>query len=241
MNVFVYGSLCKHQEDHHYIEKYTCLSEQASVKGRLFSNSYVNPHLIKDELHMCYGELYEVDEEKLGELDDLHNVAEKNPQFKRESSTVLTEQGLTQAEVFYWSHSPEGSPVPNNDWKVHQYFRQGSIQYFAYGSCMDDYRLTTHGVESLFKDVRGSGVLYDYELAFSCHYNDGSRADIKEKKGSKLEGVVYENIKEDAISYLYQREGVDSKVYRPTIVDVLVDNEKRIQVLLLLLSIRKRI
>lgn len=231
MKVFVYGSLCNHQEDHYYIEKYKCLSQQASVKGRLYNSSSVYPYLIKDDLQMTYGELYEIDDEKLDELDRLHGVKKDNPLFTRERSTVLTDEAVMQAEVYYWSHPIEGNPVPDNDWKVHKYLQQASIQYFAYGSCMDDARLTSQGVDSLFKDIGGKGVLYDYELAFSCHFKDGARADIRERKGSKLEGVVYENIKGDALSYLYQREGVDSNVYRPTIVDVWVNDQKEIQAL----------
>ncbi|CDQ19580.1 Gamma-glutamyl cyclotransferase, AIG2-like [Halobacillus karajensis] len=41
MKVFVYGSLCKYQENHHFLQKSVCLSEQAYVKGSLYTSSLI--------------------------------------------------------------------------------------------------------------------------------------------------------------------------------------------------------
>ncbi|MFJ7728459.1 gamma-glutamylcyclotransferase [Neobacillus sp. NPDC097160] len=57
-----------------------------------------------------------------------------------------------------------------------------------------------------------------YQLRFTQRAHDGSRADIVEEPGT-VEGKVYE-IPPEALSYLYQREGVNTGCYRPALIDI---------------------
>lgn len=232
LKVFVYGSLCKYQENHHYLKGATCLSEQAYVRGRLYSGPSYYPLLMKDEEFVTFGELYEVNTDCLSELDELEGYSDStsDPLFLREKVDIHTEQGTVEAFTYFWPHEPEGSPVLYNDWKVHRYIEQQSLYYFAFGSCMDEERLISHGVHRLFSEVIGKGVLEDYRLAFSCPFEDGSRADIREDRGQYVEGVVY-HINKEALRYLYKREGVESKTYRPTIVTLKKSDGKSVQAL----------
>lgn len=96
--------------------------------------------------------------------------------------------------------------------------------YFAYGSCMDDVRFRQRGVDHLFRDVKGRGILSGYELRFTWRSSDGmGRANLHETtdEQSVVEGKVYE-ISAEALRYLYEREGA-FKAYRPAFVDVTVD------------------
>lgn len=225
MNVFVYGSLCKNQENHYFMKEATCLSEQAFVKGKLYTGHSYYPLLVKSEEEITYGELYEIPSSLLKELDQLegYSTLSEDPYFVRERSEVSTPHGVTEAFVYYWPREAEGEAVHNHDWKVHRYIQKDRLHYFAYGSCMDNSRLCDHGVDHLFTSIKGKGELNGYRLAFSTHFEDGSRADITEHPGDHVEGVVYE-VGKEAREYLYQREGVETRVYRPTIVHVTGDD-----------------
>ncbi|MBX0356299.1 gamma-glutamylcyclotransferase [Halobacillus sp. Nhm2S1] len=232
MKVFVYGSLCKNLENHHYMKKATCLSEQAFVKGRLYSGHSYYPLLMKGEQDVTYGELYDIPSSLLEELDELEGYSEEieEPYFVREVCEVFTPHGVTEAFVYYWPRKAQGVMVHNNDWKVHRYIQNERLHYFAYGSCMDNSRLCAHEVDHLFTTIKGVGKLSDYRLTFSTHFEDGSRADITENFGSYVEGVVYD-VGKEAREYLYLREGVEAKVYRPTVVHVTGDDGVAFQAL----------
>lgn len=203
----------------------TCLSEQAFVKGKLYTGHSYYPLLVKSEEEITYGELYEIPSSLLKELDQLegYSTLSEDPYFVRERSEVSTPHGVTEAFVYYWPREAKGEAVHNHDWKVHRYIQKDRLHYFAYGSCMDNSRLCDHGVDHLFTSIKGKGELNGYRLAFSTHFEDGSRADITEHPGDHVEGVVYE-VGKEAREYLYQREGVETRVYRPTIVHVTGDD-----------------
>ncbi|WP_164908436.1 alpha/beta fold hydrolase [Halobacillus litoralis] len=230
MYVFVYGSLCKHQKNHDLLNEAVLYAEQAWTAGSLYTGSSYYPLLIKDDTSITYGELYELNENTLEHLDFLEGHTSKEPLFKRESALVGTEKGDVEAFVYYWPHATEGTHVPFNDWKVHQMTADPFIYYFAYGSCMDHVRFTEHKVDHLFTELKGKGELEHYRLGFSHHLSDGGRADIIEDTGHSVEGVVYE-ISENALEYLYQREGVNTGGYRPTVVDLILNDDTLVQAL----------
>lgn len=78
--------------------------------------------------------------------------------------------------------------------------------YFAYGSCMDDVRLLAHGVNHLFQDVVGRGVLNGYRLAFTRRTGEHAYADIIPDPENRVEGKVY-RLPPPAVDYLDEREG----------------------------------
>lgn len=84
--------------------------------------------------------------------------------------------------------------------------RDTGTLYFAYGSCMDDVRLREHGVNHLFQDVVGRGVLHGYRLAFTRQTGDCAYADIVPDPRSIVEGKVY-RLTSEAVDYLDEREG----------------------------------
>ncbi|MGP4067892.1 gamma-glutamylcyclotransferase [Halobacillus sp. B29] len=225
MYAFVYGSLRKNEQNHHFLEGASLISEQAWTSGELYSGSSYYPLLIKNEASLAYGELYEIDEGMLQQLDRLEGYREKDPAslFKRETSAVHTQQKSYSAYVYYYPHPPEGKPVLHRDWKVEQLLKKESYYYFAFGSCMDQERFYKSGVQNLFQEIEGGAELQGYHLGFSYHRADGGRADIIERSGDSVEGVVY-NITGKALNYLFRREGVSNQVYRPVVVEVTLHN-----------------
>jgi gamma-glutamylcyclotransferase (GGCT)/AIG2-like uncharacterized protein YtfP len=225
--VFVYGTLRKHEENSHLLEGAKCIAEQCWTFGALYDTGNGYPAMKDHDTTRVYGELYVVDEKQLHELDLLEDYlgpGQKNL-YDRTRKTVFTDIGSHEAFVYTINRECEHMCkllIGSGDWKLDRRFPSESpFLYFAYGSCMDDERFKACGVENYFKKIIGAGVLYGYELRFTRKVQDGGRADIVEE-GGKVEGVVYE-VPPEALSYLYRREGVKYKSYRPAFVDVTVD------------------
>ena len=105
--------------------------------------------------------------------------------------------------------------------------QQLTIPYFAYGSCMDMRRINKSEYGHCFRKVLGVGVLQDYSLKFTRRSDDGQgRADIVEDDHGVVEGKVYEIPVSVLTAYLYRREGVLVKAYRPTFVTVKKNGEE---------------
>jgi cation transport regulator ChaC len=113
--------------------------------------------------------------------------------------------------------------------KYHAFESEPELLYFAYGSCMDNDRFIKQGVDHLFQNVVGRGVLDGYSLSFPKIREDGGRADIVEGEGT-VEGKVYK-IDQEALEYLFNREGVYTDLYRPIFVDITLNGKRTKDVL----------
>ncbi|GGF09948.1 putative gamma-glutamylcyclotransferase YkqA [Halobacillus andaensis] len=222
MYLFVYGSLCKGERNHHYVTNETCLSEQAWVRAKLYKSESYYPFIVHDEAEITFGELYEINPKQEALIDRLegYHPEDSNPLFKKEVIKVTTQQGEYEAYTYFGSERlKKEKEISSGDWKVERLLHSSPIYYFAYGSCMDNERFMKAGVDHLFEKIIGGAHLDHYELLFSHHLSDGARADIGEAQGQRVEGVLYE-VNEEALDYLYRREGVYSFWYRPTVVQV---------------------
>lgn len=237
--VFVYGTLRRHEANARLLATATRIAEQAWVYGTLYDTGNGYPALVpsppdSNRNAKVYGELYRVTTDQLGLLDELEDYREgrEDNLYERIVETVYTDDGVYEAYtyVFLPERAAGLQPIPWGDWKCHVHLPhphhlhgRSSWYYFAYGSCMDTARFVAHGVADLFQDVVGRGVLKGYQLAFSHRSMvDGlGRADVVER-GGVVEGKVY-RIGPVALDYLFVREGVAQRIYRPAFVDVEVE------------------
>lgn len=222
--VFVYGTLRKHESNHHLLKDTTPVALQAWTKGSLFDTGAGYPALKESNKDIVYGELYLVSDEQLRSLDQLEDYfgSGKNNLYDRIKQWIFHDTGKIEAYVYVISPKNENSlkaPIKSGDWRIYHFSQiQKPILYYAYGSCMDNERFKLANVDHFFQIVKGRGTLKGYTLRFTRELSDGGRADIVEE-GGLVEGKVYE-IPNDCLPYLYRREGVDSKCYRPALVDV---------------------
>jgi gamma-glutamylcyclotransferase (GGCT)/AIG2-like uncharacterized protein YtfP len=224
--VFVYGTLRKHERNHYLLKEAELVAEQAWTEGKLFDTGYGYPALQDSSNDVVYGELYLVTEEQLWRLDELegYSAAGKDNLYNRKKKVISYDRGKSQAYVYTIADHNQHmlkTPINSGDWKEHHLLNQEPILYFAYGSCMDDARFKKAQVDHYFQKVTGTGILYGYTLRYSANMNDGGRADIVEE-GGIVEGKVYE-IPANCVSYLYRREGVGSRLYRPAFVDLTIN------------------
>ncbi|MCA1062928.1 gamma-glutamylcyclotransferase [Rossellomorea sp. AcN35-11] len=222
MYVFVYGTLRKHEKNHFVLKGATLEREQAWVDGVLFDTKRGYPAL-KEGMGITYGEVYSIDTDILADLDELEDFIEERDVnlYSRKLKRVNTDKGTQEAYVYY-SENEElfKEEIPSGDWKVHRFLNDQPerVLYFAYGSCMDDERFKTAKVDHHFKDCLGAGVLEGYSMKYLFKVDDGGRGDIIED-GGITEGVVYD-IPQQAVEYLFTREGVAPGWYRAAFIDI---------------------
>ncbi|NRD80063.1 gamma-glutamylcyclotransferase [Bacillus sp. BRMEA1] len=226
--VFVYGTLRKHEVNHALLKEAILVAEQARTKGRLYDTGLGYPALEESENEWIYGELYLVTDEQLSILDELEDYVPDGVDnlYIRQKQMVYHDTGSQEAYLYFIA--PDNKKllikyISSGDWKLFGFPRENQkILYFAYGSCMDHERFKKHQVEHFFQKVVGRGFLNGYTLKYTIKADDGGRADIVQKDGGIVEGIIYE-IPFDCLSYLYKREGVAVNWYRPTFVDLTVN------------------
>ncbi|MFY4773647.1 gamma-glutamylcyclotransferase [Metabacillus sp. RGM 3146] len=227
-NLFVYGTLRSQMENENFVKNAKTLSRQCFVEGDLFDTGNGYPVLVPGGGNRAYGELIQVSKEELERIDELEGYAGKGKtnDYERMSIVVHTDLGEKEAQTYVFDEDKAQGmdPVTYNDWKCHLYLEKPVLYYFAYGSCMDEKRFIEHSVDHFFKDVLGRGAADGYDLAFTRRAPDGGRADMVET-GGLVEGKVYQ-ISQDALKYLYKREGVFGWVYRPAFVDIEINGEE---------------
>ncbi|MGR3764609.1 gamma-glutamylcyclotransferase [Rossellomorea sp. NS-SX7] len=233
MNVFVYGTLRRHEENHSLLKDTQLRVEQAWVDGELYDTDRGYPAL-KEGDGTVYGEVYKIDDELLAKLDEIEDYIEGREEnlYNRQLRQVKTDRGTIEAFVYYGLEEKLfQTKIPSGDWKVHQFINEKPqrILYFAYGSCMDDARFKLAKVDHHFQDCLGAGTLKGYTMRYLFKVDDGGRGDIIEDGGS-MEGVVYD-VPQEAVEYLFTREGVAPGWYRAAFVDVTIGGDMYTDVL----------
>ncbi|MBB5172316.1 gamma-glutamylcyclotransferase [Texcoconibacillus texcoconensis] len=245
--LFVYGTLLPNQPNEHYLEEATLLHEQARIKGEMFDTDLIYPTLVMSGTSHVYGHVYDVPERLWGPIDELEGYTEEEEDrmYDRSIETVETDQGNIEAYVYHVrdrERFEETYPIASGDWKVYKFQedKPDHFYFFAYGSAMDDERFKKAGVESYFQDVQTVGTLKGYEMRYKVHANDGGRADIIETNNDedRVEGIVYQ-CPIDALDYLYNREGVESGIYRPALVDVVGENGETLKDVITFIVVNK--
>lgn len=248
MNIFVYGALRRHEAHHSLLERCRVVAMQAWARGRLYDTRYGLPAFVPGGDHTVFGEVYEVNEADLVKIDNLKlNEQESSGKqsverhYHRIVMPVETDAGMVEANIYIYSddHVHDCDAVDFGDWRLSNNWKnQSEWLFFAYGSAMDNRRLQQAGVEDLFDDVIGTGVLTGYDLQYTVHRPDGGRADIVEVGGT-VEGKVY-RVGRDAMEYLFEREGVWNNLYRPALLDMMI-NGKMKQDIIAFLNIQKQL
>jgi gamma-glutamylcyclotransferase (GGCT)/AIG2-like uncharacterized protein YtfP len=227
--VFVYGTLRRNEHNQRLLQDAELVAQQAWTKGELFDTGLGYPALKGSNTGTVFGELYRVSDEQLRLLDQLEDYRDgaQDNLYERPIQAIYHDRGETEAFVYTIASHNEGmlvTPIPYGDWRVYQFEKeQDNVLYFAYGSCLDDARFKLAGVDHYFQKLVGRGVLDGYTLRYTKVFSDGGRADIVEE-GGVVEGKVYE-IPRECLTYLYRREGVGSRLYRPSLIEVDVNGK----------------
>lgn len=164
MKVFVYGTLRKGEANAQLLSDASCTAEQCWTEGTLYDTGFGYPAMKPSASNRTFGELYEVNESELIHLDQLEGYSEggKNNLYERIEQKVYTDKGETMAYLYVAGREDLlENKIKNGDWKEYRLsaIRQGSILYFAFGSCMDQKRFQEDGFAHYFKNMVGTAIL----------------------------------------------------------------------------------
>ncbi|RXT06516.1 gamma-glutamylcyclotransferase [Ammoniphilus sp. CFH 90114] len=120
--VFVYGTLLSGQSNHHWLDGARCMASEAWTFGELVDvGAY--PALVLGGTKKVTGELYQVDGEKLKQLDILedYQVEGQENEYERIRETVYTDQGTQEAWVYVYTEERATScpAIDGGDWRKH--------------------------------------------------------------------------------------------------------------------------
>src|SRR5690348_780487 len=127
--VFVYGTLRKHERNHHLMNGATCIAEQAWTSGTLFDTNMSYPILMEQVSGRVYGELYEITQKQLTKLDALEGYEGKgkNNFYDRIMKKIHTDQDSYDAFVYVMTDQQSNmlqQQMENGDWKVSKLLQQ---------------------------------------------------------------------------------------------------------------------
>jgi gamma-glutamylcyclotransferase (GGCT)/AIG2-like uncharacterized protein YtfP len=122
--VFVYGTLRKGESNDHYLNQANCIEKNCFIEGTLFDTNWGYPALLQTRGKVpVAGELYEVTEEELKELDLLEDYMENgnNNLYDRIIATIQTSNGEREAIVYVMNEAKEHFiPIKENDWVLYR-------------------------------------------------------------------------------------------------------------------------
>lgn len=164
--LFAYGTLRKHEKNHHLLAQSACINEQARTKGSMFA-AKEGPTAVLNGEGYIYGEVYEADELCIHKLDQFFQGYHKQMVF------IETDVGIKNALIYFMNKDEcDGfTKISIGDWKEHQMISKSKnpVYYFAYGSCP----LSKGGSQSLFS--RSSGKSCFKRIHNPLHVKKGRR------------------------------------------------------------------
>lgn len=214
--LFVYGTLRRHGVNHTVLEYAKCKYKQAWTTGKLYNTGRRYPAFIQtnDGNNMVYGELYEVTKQQLFTLDVQLKVEDNGSEsmYIRKKQRIYTENGSVIAHIYLYNLSCcYNYPIPHGDWKF-QFFlnkTEEHFYFFDYETCSS---LSDHPNKMI-------GYAKDYLVDVTSGY-----VHLKELENSLMEGTLIQ-LPCEMLSKLLEYYKFFQNVYRPTFLDVMIDDE----------------
>lgn len=113
--VFVYGSLRAGQANHWLLRSARPLG-RALIRGALIDLGWYPGLVAAGAPGFVVGEVYEVDDATLADLDGLEGVHRDPPLYVREEVTASWVDGFGPVWAYRYARESTGRPVPGGDW-----------------------------------------------------------------------------------------------------------------------------
>ena len=130
--VFVYGTLRKHESNHGLLATAKPVAMQCRVEGRLYDTGGGYPAMALEPEYWTYGELYEVDDAQLSNLDCLegYNGEGEDNLYDRVVVPVETDTGFIYAYAYiFLKDQVQGlSAVEFGDWRVSRFLNEKRVE-----------------------------------------------------------------------------------------------------------------
>ncbi|MRH42560.1 gamma-glutamylcyclotransferase [Aquibacillus halophilus] len=122
INVFVYGTLRKHELNHHLLQNAICISTKCWTYGILYNTGHGYPTMVNESNQKVIGELYRISKEELKDLDHLEGYLEPehmNNDYERIVSPIYFEDKTITAYTYVYpvSKVSDYKVIGTGDWK----------------------------------------------------------------------------------------------------------------------------
>lgn len=127
--VFVYGTLRKHESNHHLLRDTACVDRKCWTEGELYDSHLGYPFLIPASDSRVYGEAYQIDDLQLEKLDQLEGYEGpgENNYYDRTEQLVHTDSESFQALVYILPVRKQPinmERIESGDWRVYRLLNQ---------------------------------------------------------------------------------------------------------------------
>ncbi|MBS4172772.1 gamma-glutamylcyclotransferase family protein [Bacillus sp. FJAT-49736] len=118
--VFVYGTLRKGGTNEHFLKGAVCISDQCWTFGELHDTGLGYPAIKHHPSEKVYGEIYEVDDDVLMQLDELEDYREgdENNLYDRIKAIAYTKEDETEVFVYLGGNQlfEKSKLIAHGDW-----------------------------------------------------------------------------------------------------------------------------
>ncbi|AOM83762.1 gamma-glutamylcyclotransferase family protein [Salisediminibacterium beveridgei] len=119
--VFVYGTLLRGEANHGLLASASLVEERAVTNGFLVDTGNGYPALVESETEKTFGELYQIVESDLPNLDELEGYTSPghlSNLYERKVQLVKGQSGRDYAAIVYVFEQDRGMiPIDGNDWR----------------------------------------------------------------------------------------------------------------------------
>ncbi|WP_413381137.1 gamma-glutamylcyclotransferase [Alkalihalobacillus sp. 1P02AB] len=124
--LFVYGTLRKGGTNDFYLKNAKCLENNVSVQGELYDSGLGYPILYLESNRITYGDLYEINEQQLFEIDRLEDYQQGrlNNEYERVETLLLNTEYYVNISVLVYiagkSFQKQKLPlISSGDWLLY--------------------------------------------------------------------------------------------------------------------------
>ncbi|MET1013251.1 MAG: gamma-glutamylcyclotransferase family protein [Paenisporosarcina sp.] len=119
MKLFVYGTLCRGESNHHVLQGATRYCESASIYAVLYDSGCGYPAVELSESSTVIGEIYEVPDHLWPALDELEGYSGNSQTDLYNKEIVVAKMGLEEIETVVYTICDERMKkkiIPSGDW-----------------------------------------------------------------------------------------------------------------------------
>lgn len=123
MKLFVYGTLCRGEKNHHVMNGAICIVERATINAKMYDTKRGYPAIKVEPNSVVVGEVYEVPNDMWPALDELEGFTgnQEIDLYNKIKINVLTEVGLIETFVYtVCDETLKTIHIPSGDWVAYR-------------------------------------------------------------------------------------------------------------------------
>jgi gamma-glutamylcyclotransferase (GGCT)/AIG2-like uncharacterized protein YtfP len=123
MKLFVYGTLCRGEKNHHLLYGAICIVERATINAKMYDTKRGYPAIELDLNSVVVGEVYEVSNDMWPALDELEGFTGNREMdlYNKIKINVITEEGPIETFVYtVCDETMKSIHISSGDWVAYR-------------------------------------------------------------------------------------------------------------------------